>query len=348
MYIEDPELKYRAGFECQAQVVHQMTDDMSQPSAISQSTVGMLFDLRHAQYTCSAAVILLIYDCILTWDQEYKTIWKSKWTIGKVLFLVNRYGTFIVLVGDAKLYIDPDASVSFCKAWLLAGNVIELLVFAVIEAILVMRTFALFGKSKSVGIGLGTLAVVTILSEAVLLAIQYKPVSFAKNPFAIFGCYAETQGCTTGPCLVAGKLFWLPLVVCDASVCCLTLYRLYQHMRKPYPPALITLMLRDAIIYFVLILGINLANLIIWNTAPLTRINLLPEITKSLVSVLCSRLLLNIRDAVGPGQESYMLPVRNMKITNNGNIIRNEGTVSDFMVAAPSEYSTNTGDTVHW
>ena len=38
---------------------------------------------------------LLYYDHFLTFPQEVERIWKAKWTFVNVLFLVNRYLTFL-------------------------------------------------------------------------------------------------------------------------------------------------------------------------------------------------------------------------------------------------------------
>ncbi|KAJ3781436.1 hypothetical protein GGU10DRAFT_336366 [Lentinula aff. detonsa] len=38
-----------------------------------------------------AALTILLYDCLLTFDNEVKYIWKSQWTIPKVLYLFAKY-----------------------------------------------------------------------------------------------------------------------------------------------------------------------------------------------------------------------------------------------------------------
>ncbi|KIJ46579.1 hypothetical protein M422DRAFT_249729 [Sphaerobolus stellatus SS14] len=59
------------------------------------SAMAMLLPLVHdlftTRYTCIAAFTLLVYDYFLLLGQEIEYFWEKGFTVGKVLFLFNRY-----------------------------------------------------------------------------------------------------------------------------------------------------------------------------------------------------------------------------------------------------------------
>ncbi|EKM76372.1 hypothetical protein AGABI1DRAFT_87326, partial [Agaricus bisporus var. burnettii JB137-S8] len=50
------------------------------------------------RYVDFAAGSLLVYDSLLVLDLEVTFIWQSKWSLMKVMYIVNRYTTFIELI----------------------------------------------------------------------------------------------------------------------------------------------------------------------------------------------------------------------------------------------------------
>ncbi|KDQ51715.1 hypothetical protein JAAARDRAFT_503028 [Jaapia argillacea MUCL 33604] len=49
-----------------------------------------------------AATLIAVYDHIITFDQEVELIWRKRWSISKVLFLMVRYcgnGVIVAVLG---------------------------------------------------------------------------------------------------------------------------------------------------------------------------------------------------------------------------------------------------------
>ncbi|KAJ7186333.1 hypothetical protein GGX14DRAFT_409209 [Mycena pura] len=82
---------------------------------------------------------LKIYDTLLSAGQEYKCIWKSKWSLVKVLYICARYGAFI----DVPTLVHARISNSRFGFCLFAG-----VGMGVTEIILMIRTYAQYDKSK--------------------------------------------------------------------------------------------------------------------------------------------------------------------------------------------------------
>jgi len=52
-----------------------------------------------------------VYDWLTLLDREVEHIWRSKWSIPKILFIVSRYGAFI----DMPIYITSESD--FAHRW---------------------------------------------------------------------------------------------------------------------------------------------------------------------------------------------------------------------------------------
>ncbi|KAI0752010.1 hypothetical protein C8Q74DRAFT_1308021 [Fomes fomentarius] len=62
--------------------------------------IVVFFKLRVTQdyYMCLSSTLLIIYEHILTAEQEYRMIWKRNFSVPCVLFLVNRYTLLLVSI----------------------------------------------------------------------------------------------------------------------------------------------------------------------------------------------------------------------------------------------------------
>ncbi|KAG8735970.1 hypothetical protein FRC10_009945 [Ceratobasidium sp. 414] len=83
----------------------------------------------------------LIYDYFLTVADEIRYVWKAEKTLVTVLFLVNRYVTFVVLAVD--MY-DKGGTVSyisdrFCFSWYFVEGAWYVTSFGIIHALVAMR-----------------------------------------------------------------------------------------------------------------------------------------------------------------------------------------------------------------
>ncbi|KAF8522669.1 hypothetical protein JB92DRAFT_2886848 [Gautieria morchelliformis] len=226
------------------------------------------------------AVTLWLYEIVLTFQDEIRLIWSSEWTVGKCLYLSNRYFGSTFLIISLNTLLIP----SSCTVWYvinLVGGIIQL---SAVEAILAGRTYALYHRNRTVGIILAVVCSTCMLTMfglggAIHVGQKYMPTPL---PGILTGCVAE---CSKG-CEALAKAFWVPLLVSDSVLVLLTLIRAIQHAKDDVQTSLLTIMYRDGFLYFA---GISVANTVIFSTAPVR------VLTQSLQSVMCSRLVLNIR-----------------------------------------------------
>ncbi|KZV77834.1 hypothetical protein EXIGLDRAFT_694447, partial [Exidia glandulosa HHB12029] len=120
-----------------------------------------------------AGAILFLWEHIITSNEEFDVIWKSSWSLGKVLFLLQRYLVWPELIGAlyefgsgygipysvsmsgdlclSHLFVPPPVDRSPLK-WLLA--VATSATISMAHAILLMRTWALWRSNKCVVLAL--------------------------------------------------------------------------------------------------------------------------------------------------------------------------------------------------
>ncbi|KAI9464668.1 hypothetical protein HD554DRAFT_1244913 [Boletus coccyginus] len=99
-----------------------------------------------------AGYSFLVYDYLLTFSLEVAYIWDDPWSIVKILFLVNRYGS---LIGQTFVMLEETGYVShnskrFCSAFELFVPFFVILTGESIRLLVVMRACAIFGCKRHV------------------------------------------------------------------------------------------------------------------------------------------------------------------------------------------------------
>jgi len=204
-------------------------------------------------YTFVPAVALLIYDYALTLHLEIKFVWLTPWNCTKVLFLLTRYISFV----DATFFIINqmfmNLSAEFCGAsrpfvtWLVIFRT------CLSQAILSIRTWAVWHRHKAVGILL--LALTAVRLVFIFTFILVKSMEFAPPLYHRYrGCLVIKTGSTLWAIytvMVASQAIILALMLISAS-------KSYQHIGQ-----LSHVIYRDGILFYFYLLCITIAGLIV-------------------------------------------------------------------------------------
>ncbi|KAF9558345.1 hypothetical protein CPC08DRAFT_764011 [Agrocybe pediades] len=119
----------------------------------SQTVLEQLY-LSHftTQYLTAAGATLLIWDMILTFNDEIERVWRAKKTLGTTLFFFNRYIPPLMIVYDLYYAFTPEASFELmvsvplfklCKNYEISYGILGLVSIASVESVLILRTNAL-------------------------------------------------------------------------------------------------------------------------------------------------------------------------------------------------------------
>jgi len=238
--------------------------------------IVLVQDISIVRYFSAAALTLVIYDYLLTLDDEIQLIWPSRLLVAKLVFFINRYLPFIAVGGLLYVVvITPPDAMSMCRS-----------VFLIFGVILYMRAYAIW-ECK------GSVAVLLVAAQTIFYGIGlYFSARFLKSvtivPLLLF---------STG-CLISfdDRIDWAAFILLIGSEIIALLALLIKNFRTP-KSTVMSIIVQDGVVYFVFILLASFANLIVLRVLSPTLCNLLLLIQGALHSIFCNRLIMHIRSA---------------------------------------------------
>lgn len=243
-------------------------------------------------YCKAAALAWLLYDMALTMDLEVNYIWQRKWTTFTTLFAIVRYLPLFVVGSSAATNFLPNVSHAVCDVfqWVEAGGTFVILV--VVQIILQFRLYVMYGKSRRVLISNLVLCLVELGCAIALVAIVFPNTIPLPNSPTVFGsCFSHS------PREIAVVLL-APLAY-ETYLALLALNKTWQTNRNRHAlgkrTSLMSLLVRDNIVYFFLVSGTLIWVTIVWFLYPVSPGNSLISFTHVSGSIGGTRLILNVR-----------------------------------------------------
>ncbi|KAJ7627436.1 hypothetical protein FB45DRAFT_60813 [Roridomyces roridus] len=243
-------------------------------------------DDRLVPGTLCACVVILAYDWICTFDQELAYVWSRPFSLGTVIFALNRYLPFIdipVAFFAKFMRITPEDCLrrNELVGWMSAFGL------CISEGILILRTYALWERKRSVLIVLCTMFLMTLVVAFVTTYLELRSLHYSDVQTDGVGCTLAKAGSV----IIFG---YLMLLVSETVIVILTAIKAYRDLRFARLPWLVQLY-REGILFYVYIFAISLANILVPALAPSRFSNWLASPQRVLHSVLCTRVLLLIR-----------------------------------------------------
>ncbi|KAJ7128660.1 hypothetical protein C8R44DRAFT_873354 [Mycena epipterygia] len=223
--------------------------------------------------TLLACATVLVYDWLCTLDQEISHVWARPWSTGTLFFVFNRYLPFIdVLISlsgaptpftyylrlsrlTAKLTrISPEQCLTRFKfvGWLTIFGIF------LSEVILMLRTYALWERKRGVLISLTILSVCTVIPTAVFVQLELASLEYVPT---------DGVGCSLAKASSIIIFAYLMLMISETTIVVLTTIKACQALRHSRQPWLVQLY-RDGILFYVYLLAISLANILVPILAP--------------------------------------------------------------------------------
>ncbi|KAL5514110.1 hypothetical protein ACEPAG_2871 [Sanghuangporus baumii] len=253
--------------------------------------------------TIAAFGTLLVYDVFfVTFDREVALVWTSRWNLGKILFFLNRYLPFFDTFLSLHLLLgkntDKGCLLGFSAVtWLIVVGII------VAEAILMLRTYAIWERKRAISITLILLGCGTFIPGIIVTQFEVQSLAYIAVP---------NGGCTkTKPSSPVIFVAFLLLILCETTIVILTLVRARHHyLSRQTRSPLIWQLYKDGLLYYVYLLAFSLVNLITAVAAPPAYTNWLTTPQRVMHSLLCTRVLLHIRShSTDPDSENMSTQV---------------------------------------
>ncbi|KAJ7599017.1 hypothetical protein C8J56DRAFT_179953 [Mycena floridula] len=226
---------------------------------------------------CLSSISILLYDLLLTFDQEISHIWTRPLSMVALIFLFNRYSPFIDIL--VSLYSNLSVNTAKQCTWHTAISAWSTYFgFVTAEIILVLRTYAIWGRRRCILITFCALAVCTFIPSFVFTKLGVDSLKFIELPLR--GCYFGP-----GTSQIINYTFIL-LVVSETVIAILMAIKAYEHLRAS-SSSWVWELYRDGIMFYLILLAVSIVNVIAPVVAP--SIGGCPQ--RVLHSVLCNRVL---------------------------------------------------------
>ncbi|KAG7444740.1 uncharacterized protein BT62DRAFT_224267 [Guyanagaster necrorhizus] len=292
-----------------------------------------LINLNACRYT---------YDICLTMDSEVARVWSCKWSLGKVLFLINRYIPPLIIAMDfyynANRASNDASTLTYisCNVSFVFSNIVNILFVADTQVILGLRTYALYLKSFWLYF-LGFFIVFPTLTAIFLILWVYcKYIIVDSNP----KYPSQWVGCTNLQCnSPVCKRTWIYLycyfIGFDTIIFLLTLWKYRTAYREKvstpdaelgtvladYESNFLKALFQDGFLFYAAMFALALGNILVTLLGPESLTALFVGPSRALRSTLCSRLFLHLRGQQKPSpvpsfSGSSMIRTMSMELIN--------------------------------
>jgi hypothetical protein len=167
--------------------------------------------------------------------------------------------------------------------------------FAASEMLLTFRTWAVWKRNQRLSIILPILYVLVWGSGFVTLGIYLNSVTFGDPPYPGF------EGCLLTHTSMNIIFLWVNIMIWDTLMLVLMLVPGIQAYRGGGNSALMKVVYRDGVIYYLYLFALSFVNILLAKILPIQYRHLLISVERVLHPIFASRVLLHIRAQAGAG-----------------------------------------------
>ncbi|EJD40281.1 hypothetical protein AURDEDRAFT_187064 [Auricularia subglabra TFB-10046 SS5] len=220
-----------------------------------------------------ACITWLVYDYLITLDDEVELIWMRKWSFTKVIFLLMRWTTFGLLLTEVIVYVflenlskssfnDP-CSHQQCDAFSWGSAIATVIVLLEVEIVLQLRIFVMYQRSRKILLINGVLCTIVVVCAAIVIAMYFPQARFVPVPDDIIGaCYDVRPGILA--------TVWISPMVYELYLAVLAVYKVVTDYRAfgRLDGGILAVLVRDSVGYFILLVIVAAVNIMSWAPVP--------------------------------------------------------------------------------
>jgi len=257
-----------------------------------ESLAVITLHIQACQYVTAAGLVMLLYDHMLTFDQEVQLIWSTKLTLPSLLFLFNRYVVpvaMIIRTKDLSGIATQILSDNYCKWSIGIATILGLVTIGISNILVLLRLWVVWDGNKQLMYWTGA-ACFTSLAAGFLVAGFVFPVAL---PYIVYNQHFHACLLVQTPRVNVGYL-WLPGLVFEVIVFFVVFWDALERPRTR-DSEITKALYRDGFLYFFVLCVLRLINMLLGIIAPLSLIFLGVLFIWSAVNIAVSRLILNSR-----------------------------------------------------
>ncbi|PCH37028.1 hypothetical protein WOLCODRAFT_167265 [Wolfiporia cocos MD-104 SS10] len=280
---------------------------------------GLLFtflkDVHNIRYSELASSTIIIFDHLLTLDQEYELIWTSPWSLGKCLFLVNRYYTLITVIFNNYVLFSSPQSDTVSLNWYRWQGWTGVISFVIAELLLQLRLYALYFSDIKIVYFMVTCSLVASATSAGVMGTVLSKISATAHLIPGAPSFCSVSGIPKG-----FYAFWIPMLFSESVLCGLAVLRFLQQYRSRatfYQSGkhLVQELIRDSVFYFIVMFTVYLVNTLVFVLGTTAEVEIPIGFAVAFSCVMGNRLCLNVRGMirrergiVSTSQSSVIIP----------------------------------------
>lgn len=247
------------------------------------------------RYAHLASSTIVIYDHLITLGDELDLIWTGSWSLGKALFLINRYYFLFAVLFNNYGLLWANITDNFCHRFFQWQGWTGWFACALAEVILQMRIYALyFADGKKILILMVICFIITTSTSAAIMGIVLSQLHVASRiPLT------NLSFCNSPDIPDYFFTFWIPVLIFESLLCALALFRGFQTFKSTgglftSGRHLVKVLIRDSIMYFLIMFATYLTSLLVWVVGPIDLLEIPIGFTVALSCVLGNRVILNV------------------------------------------------------
>ncbi|KIJ11467.1 hypothetical protein PAXINDRAFT_171778 [Paxillus involutus ATCC 200175] len=252
----------------------------------SNDVVTQLLQQQLAKHLNVAALSVFLFDYCLTFSSEVHHVWGRKWETTRIVFTISRYLPFIASAMTCYNVLYSHK----CGAYIFILDALYDCCIISAEVILILRTYALWGRNRWV------LAILAVLAVAFIAAaigsattIDFSLPGDSDSPYSFYpsSCAYRTSR--------SAAFQYIFLMVYEIILQSMNTWRKFRTYRNVQSQTLHTLYW-DGIMYMFWVILLSAVNMAVMVTAPLASIASMDTAQVAIHGLLASRIFFNLRD----------------------------------------------------
>jgi len=253
-------------------------------------------DINSTNYLGTASMALLLYDHLLTLDDEIQYIWRRRLSLITYLFLINRYLTPLGFIVNMLAYLSPLFTPEVCVHFVRYEGAFTTVSVGIAASMMIIRVYAVYGENKGILALLALVLSAQVGVQAWLLSgAQAVPHPAGEhNCTMVFGNNVGSWG---------SAYAWMPLLF-DTTVLALTVLRTLGLVRSGRAGNIVRTLLRDGIMYYSVIFSANLVLTVMLISAPVGIKGIAAQFEQLITVTMMSRITINLKKHAVQGGQS--------------------------------------------
>ncbi|EGN91950.1 hypothetical protein SERLA73DRAFT_147940 [Serpula lacrymans var. lacrymans S7.3] len=242
-------------------------------SALISTLVALGTINRKVNANAVASLAWLLYDIIICFEDEIELVWRSRWTLPKVLYLSLRYYAPLWLMYQSIIHLSPGTALSNlrCTSFPALQSIGPLVLWVLVDFVLILRINALYGSNRKVQY---LMAITWISAAAVIIPVSIycfrlsRPVP-APAPFSmVAGCLVLNIDWNK---MKVAKAAVIAFMILNVFYIGMTLFKFVQSirsLRRVRLGSVLSIFVAEGLMYFFVCLGANAADIVFSSGSP--------------------------------------------------------------------------------